>query len=50
VPDPDALVDVLLAPLAAEVFRHQRANGVPRGRITEALAHLAHRMLPGAAP
>jgi AcrR family transcriptional regulator len=47
-PGPDALVDVLLAPLAAEVFRHQRSSGVPRERITEALAHLAHRMLPGA--
>ena len=44
-PDPDALVDVLLAPLAAEVFRHQRANGVTPGQIAEALAHLARRVL-----
>jgi AcrR family transcriptional regulator len=45
VPGPDALVDVLLAPLAAEVFRHQRANGVPAQQITAALTLLVHRML-----
>jgi hypothetical protein len=36
---------VLLAPLAAEVFRHQRANGVPAQQITAALTLLVHRML-----
>lgn len=45
VPGPDALVDVLLAPLAAEVFRHQRANGMTSAQITGALAQLARRML-----
>lgn len=45
VPEPDALVDALLAPLAAEVFRHQRASGVTSDRIAEALALLAHRLL-----
>jgi AcrR family transcriptional regulator len=50
VPGPDALVDVLLAPLAAEVFRHQRASGVTPGRIADALAHLARRVLSGEGP
>ena len=50
VPDPDAMVDVLLAPLAAEVFRFQRASGVIPAQIAEALAHLARRVVrdPGA--
>jgi AcrR family transcriptional regulator len=46
-PDPDALVDVLLAPLAGEVFRFQRASGVTPAQVAEALAHLARRVLPG---
>src|SRR5690606_13673302 len=45
--DPDAVVDVLLAPLAAEVFRFQRASGVAPARIAEALGRLAHRVLAG---
>jgi AcrR family transcriptional regulator len=45
-PEPDALVDVLLAPLAPEVFRHQRTNGVTPEQITAALAHLARQVLP----
>jgi AcrR family transcriptional regulator len=45
VPDPDAMVDVLLAPLAAEVFRFQRASGVSPEQVTAALAHLARRVL-----
>ena len=44
-PDPDALVDALLAPLAAEVFRHQRAGGLPPERIAAGLARLARGML-----
>jgi hypothetical protein len=44
-PDPDALVDALLAPLAAEVFRFQRASGVPPVQVADALAHLARRVL-----
>jgi AcrR family transcriptional regulator len=45
IPDPDALVDVLLAPLAAEVFRHQRANGVTAAQVADALGLLAHQVL-----
>ena len=45
VPDPDALVDVLLAPLAGEVFRFQRDRGVRPAQIADALAHLARRVL-----
>jgi AcrR family transcriptional regulator len=44
-PDPDALVDALLAPLAAEVFRFQLASGVTPAQIAEALAHVARRVL-----
>jgi len=50
VPGPDAMVDVLLAPLAAEVFRHQRASGVAPAQITDALAHLARRVLQTSCP
>jgi AcrR family transcriptional regulator len=44
-PEPDALADVLLAPLAAEVFRHQRASGVTAAQVANALGLLAHRVL-----
>jgi uncharacterized protein (DUF2342 family) len=44
-PDPDALVDALLAPLAAEVFRFQLASGVTPAQIAEALAQLARQVL-----
>ncbi|GAA5126038.1 TetR/AcrR family transcriptional regulator [Pseudonocardia adelaidensis] len=47
VPAPDALVDALLAPLAAEVFRHQRSNGMTPAQIADALGHLARRVLSG---
>jgi len=47
VPDPDALVDVLLAPLAAEVFCHQQSNGLTSEQIADALAHLARQLLTG---
>jgi AcrR family transcriptional regulator len=50
VPDPDALVDLLLAPLAAEVYRHQRASGVTPPQIAEALADLARRVLRDPGP
>ncbi len=40
--DPDAMVDVLLAPLAAEVYVHQRGRGLTSAQITEALDRLAH--------
>jgi len=45
VAEPDPLVDVLLAPLAAETFRHQRDRGLTPAQITEALAGLAHAVL-----
>ncbi|QYN36311.1 TetR/AcrR family transcriptional regulator; helix-turn-helix transcriptional regulator [Pseudonocardia sp. DSM 110487] len=48
VPDPDAMVDALLAPLAAEVFRHQLASGVTPAKVADALAHLARRLLSDA--
>jgi AcrR family transcriptional regulator len=43
--DPDAMVDVLLAPVAAEVYVHQRARGLTSADITAALARLAHAVL-----
>ena len=43
--DPDALVDVLLAPLAPELYQHQRQRGLRPDRITQSLGRLAHAML-----
>ncbi|MGW5718942.1 TetR/AcrR family transcriptional regulator [Amycolatopsis sp. NPDC003865] len=40
-PDPDVLADVLLAPLAPELYLHQRALGVTPERITASLRELA---------
>ncbi|EOD63052.1 TetR/AcrR family transcriptional regulator [Amycolatopsis vancoresmycina] len=45
-PDPDVLADVLLAPLAPELFLHQTSRGVPVERITATLRQLAFRSLP----
>ena len=42
-----ALVDALLAPLAPDVFAHQRAAGVPAKRIAGDLGVLARRALQG---
>ncbi|UGT62823.1 TetR/AcrR family transcriptional regulator [Nocardia asteroides] len=39
--EPEALVDVLLAPLAAEVYRYQRARGMSPEAIVAALTTLA---------
>jgi hypothetical protein len=44
VPDAEALVDVLLAPLAAEVFRYQRESGRSSADVAAALELLAHRV------
>jgi hypothetical protein len=44
-PDPDALTDVLLAPLAPDVFAHQRSLGIDLGRQRSALARLAAGVL-----
>lgn len=45
VAQPDSLVDTALAPVAAEVYLHQRERGLSPGQITEGLAVLAHRLL-----
>ncbi|MEV4217133.1 helix-turn-helix domain-containing protein [Nonomuraea sp. NPDC049725] len=42
VPEPEALVDVLLAPLGPDVFAEQRRRGLTPEQITAALARLAH--------
>jgi hypothetical protein len=48
--DPDALVDPLLAPLAAEVYQYQREQlGLSPERISAGLALFAHRVLGQAA-
>lgn len=44
-PQPDSLVDTVLAPLAAEVYLQQRERGLSPAEITEGLAVLAHRLL-----
>ncbi|HET6289473.1 MAG TPA: helix-turn-helix domain-containing protein [Amycolatopsis sp.] len=44
--DPDALADILLAPLAADVFLHQTGElGLSAERITDVLAEQARRAL-----
>lgn len=45
VAEPDALVDTLLAPLAAEVYRYQRERGLGTEQIAAGLARLAHGVL-----
>ncbi|WP_327676213.1 TetR/AcrR family transcriptional regulator [Kitasatospora sp. NBC_00458] len=45
--DPETLADQLLAPLAPELFRHQRDGGLTPDRITAGLAALAHGVLGG---
>ncbi|WP_271220435.1 TetR/AcrR family transcriptional regulator [Streptosporangium carneum] len=50
-PDPDALVEVVLAPLAPEVYAHQRTGrNLSPERIAAALGELALRLLPGPSP
>ncbi|MEV0367413.1 hypothetical protein [Nocardia fusca] len=46
---PDPLVDVLLAPMAVEVCRHQREGGIDSEQIASALADLAHAVVASAA-
>jgi AcrR family transcriptional regulator len=43
--DPDALVDLLLAPVAPDVFEHQRSLGIGGDRQAAALRELAFRTL-----
>jgi AcrR family transcriptional regulator len=45
--DPDAMVDVLLAPLAPDVFQHQRSLGIDLDRQRSALSRLATGVLSG---
>lgn len=45
VTEPDSLVDVLLAPLAAENFTHQRTRGLSVEQIAAALSRLAHAVI-----
>ncbi len=45
VPDPEALVDTLLAPLAPEVFMLQRERGVGNAEIKGALERVARGVL-----
>jgi AcrR family transcriptional regulator len=48
--DRPALVDAMLAPLAPDVFAHQRASGVSERQIADALTILATRVLGQPAP
>ena len=43
--DPDALADILLAPLDPALFLHQREQGVPAARVAAALRSLAQAIL-----
>lgn len=45
-PNPDPLVDILLAPLAPEVYQFQRdQRGLTKQQVTDSLAYLAQRSL-----
>ncbi|WP_329112195.1 TetR/AcrR family transcriptional regulator [Streptomyces sp. NBC_01353] len=45
-PDPDALADIALGPLAPQLYHHQRNTlGIPHERIAQALAVFARRLL-----
>ncbi|MCQ6553759.1 TetR/AcrR family transcriptional regulator [Streptomyces sp. C10-9-1] len=47
VSDPDALIDIVLSPLAPELFRFQRHGmGLSRDRIASSLTGLARRLIP----
>ncbi|MFI6582368.1 TetR/AcrR family transcriptional regulator [Embleya sp. NPDC050493] len=48
--DPEVLADTLLAPLAPEVYRRQRDQGISPDRIKNALAALARGVLAGSEP
>lgn len=47
VPDPDALVDAVLAPLGPEVYRYQRERGLAPEQITAGLVWQARQLLGG---
>jgi AcrR family transcriptional regulator len=49
--EPDAMVDILLAPLAPEIYRYQRYElGIGREQITAALGLLARRVAASDSP
>jgi AcrR family transcriptional regulator len=48
--DRPALIDALIAPLAPDVFAHQRASGLSERQIADALTILATRVLGQPAP
>jgi AcrR family transcriptional regulator len=49
IPDPDALADLLLAPLAPDVYEFQRHQcGLRAEQIAATLGYVAHRVLSGA--
>ena len=41
VADGEAMTDVLLAPLAPEIYQHMRDDGLARAQITDAVRQLA---------
>ncbi|MGM7647801.1 TetR/AcrR family transcriptional regulator [Nocardia sp. JW2] len=45
IPQPDSLIDTVLAPVAAEVYLQQRERGLSPEQITAGLSVLAHRLL-----
>ena len=45
VPEPEGLVEVVLAPLAPEVYREQRRRGLTRQQVADSLSWLSHRLL-----
>lgn len=45
VAEPNGLIEVLLAPLAPEVYREQRRRGVTQEQIVDSLTWLSHRLL-----
>ncbi|MGF0314708.1 TetR/AcrR family transcriptional regulator [Nocardia fluminea] len=47
VPQPDSMVDTVLAPLAAEVYLQQRERGLTPDQIIAGLSTLAQRLLRG---
>ncbi|MEU4321830.1 helix-turn-helix domain-containing protein [Nocardia fluminea] len=47
VPQPDSMVDTVLAPLAAEVYLQQRERGLTPDQITAGLSTFAQRLLRG---
>ncbi|MFI6870616.1 TetR/AcrR family transcriptional regulator [Nocardia sp. NPDC050406] len=45
VPEPDSLIEPLLAPVAAEVYLNQRSRGLTNAQIIDGLTRVAHAVL-----